>query len=574
MDHIQRDVRHPAAVAGKAAAGSWRGAPLRRVGAGGWRKRIAPALAAVLALAVLLGGCGAPGSSGGEAGAGEQVLNDNIGSEPPTLDPALMTDLTSFQIANSLLEGLTRIGPKGVEPGMAEKWDISPDQLTYTFHLRDAVWQNGDPVTAHDFVYAWLRVLDPETAAPYAYQLYYVKNAEAYNSGELKDPAQVGVKALDDKTLQVTLEAPTPYFLSLTAFPTLLPVHKATVESNPNWAGEAATYVGNGPFKMEAWVHDSHIDLVKSDTYWDKDTVRLERMHIVMVNEGSTAETMFANGELDSNGSLNPQDVPQLLASGEAKTSPMVSTTSIYFNTRKKPFDDPRVRKAFALALDRKAIVEQVLRGGQKPALAFVPYGITNPVTGKDFREEGGTYFQDADVETARRLLAEAGYPNGQGFPKVTYLYNDNDTNRALAQAYQQMWKDNLGIQVDLQSMEWKVFLETTKRGEFDLSRGNWVGDYLDPMTFLDLWVTGGGNNRVGWSNAEYDRLIREAKATADQEVRFRNMHRAEQILMEEMPIAPIYFGVNVYQEKPYVKGVFRTALGTTDYKWAYIEGK
>lgn len=529
-----------------------------------------------LVVSLALGGCGAPSSSGegGAGGGDEQVLNDNIGSEPPTLDPALMTDLTSFQIVNAVMEGLTRIGPKGVEPGMAESWDVSDDQLTYTFHLRDAVWQNGDPVTAHDFVYAWLRVLDPKTAAPYAYQLYYVKNAQKYNSGELTDPSQVGVKALDDKTLQVTLEAPTPYFLSLTAFPTLMPVHEATVEANPDWAGEAATYVGNGPFRIAEWVHDSHIDLVKSDTYWDKDTVRLERMHIVMVNEGSTAETMFANGELDSNGSLNPQDIPQLLASGEAKTSPIISVTSIYFNTKRKPFDDPRVRKAFTLALDRKAIVEQVLKGGQKPALAFVPYGIPNPVTGKDFREEGGDYFQDADVETARRLLAEAGYPNGQGFPKVTYLYNDNDTNRALAEAYQQMWKQNLGVQVELQSMEWKVYLETTKRGEYDLSRGNWVGDYLDPMTFLDLWVTGGGNNRVGWSNREYDRLIAEAKATADQEVRFRNMHEAERILMDEMPVGPIFFGVNVYQEKPYVKGVFRTALGTTDYKWAYIEGK
>ncbi|HEY8393221.1 MAG TPA: peptide ABC transporter substrate-binding protein [Thermaerobacter sp.] len=542
----------------------------QRVGLAG--RAVALALAFLLA-AAMLGGCAAPGSS--EVGGGsEQVLNDNIGSEPPTLDPALMTDLTSFQIANAVLEGLTRIGPSGVEPGMAERWDISDDQLTYTFHLRDAVWQNGDPVTAHDFVYAWLRVLNPETAAPYAYQLYYVKNAEKYNTGELKDPGQVGIKALDDRTLQVTLETPTPYFLSLTAFPTLLPVHRATVESNPNWAGEAATYIGNGPFKMEAWVHDSHIDLVKSDTYWDKDKVRLQRMHIVMVNDGSTAETMYANGELDSNGNLNPQDVPQLLASGEAKTSPMISVTSIYFNTRKKPFDDPRVRKAFALALDRKAIVEQVLRGGQRPALAFVPYGITNPVTGKDFREEGGDFFRDADVETARRLLAEAGYPEGRGFPKVTYLYNDNDTNRALAEAYQQMWKQNLGVQVELQSMDWKVYLETTKRGQFDLSRGNWVGDYLDPMTFLDLWVTGGGNNRIGWSNARYDQLIREAKATADQEVRFRNMHEAERILMEDMAIAPIFFGVNVYQEKPYVKGVFRTPLGTTDYKWAYIEGK
>ncbi|EKP95408.1 ABC-type oligopeptide transport system, periplasmic component [Thermaerobacter subterraneus DSM 13965] len=547
--------------------GAWHRTVLRRI-----RRAGGAVLAGVVLVALILGGCGSPGSGG--SGGEEQVLNDNIGSEPPTLDPALMTDLTSFQIVNSVMEGLTRIGPNGVEPGMAAEWGVSDDQMTYTFHLRDAVWQNGDPVTAEDFVYAWLRVLNPETGAPYAYQLYYIKNAEAYNSGEITDPSQVGVKALDEKTLQVTLESPTPYFLSLTAFPTLMPVHKATVESNPDWAGEAATYVGNGPFKIAEWVHDSHIDLVKSDTYWDKDTVRLEKMHIVMVNEGATAETMFANGELDSNGSLNPQDIPQLLASGEAKTSPIISVTSIYFNTRKAPFDDPRVRKAFTLALDRKAIVEQILKGGQKPALAFVPFGIPNPVTNQDFREEGGDYFQDADVETARRLLAEAGYPDGQGFPKVTYLYNDNDTNRALAEAYQQMWKQNLGVQVELQSMEWKVFLAAQKQGDYDLSRGNWVGDYLDPMTFLDLWVTGGGNNRVGWSNAQYDRLIEEAKATGDQQVRFQNMHEAEKILMDEMPIGPIFFGVNVYQEKPYVKGVFRTALGTTDYKWAYIEGK
>lgn len=555
---------------------------------GGRAARRAARLLAVLAVAaVSLAGCaprppGQTGQAGGQGLAPQQVLRFNLGGEPPTLDPALAEDNVAGTVIYQMFEGLVQRSPEGPMPGIAESWDVSPDGLTYTFHLRQARWSNGDPVTAGDFEYAWKRVLDPATGAPYAYILYLLKGAEAYNQA---DPAKlgpqamrrlrdaVGVKAADDRTLVVTLERPAPFFLELTAFFTYLPVDRKVVEANPRWAVDPATIVVNGPFRITAWHHRSDLTLVKNERYWDAGAVRLQRIEMVMVGDPATSLTMYENGEIDMamSGLVPLPDTPRLLASGDARRARFLATYYYAFNTARKPFDDPRVRRAFALAIDRKALVENVLRGGQQPALAMVPGGIRDPATGSDFRQEGGDYLRDADVREARRLLAEAGYPDGRGFPRVTLLYNQEGTHGPVAEAIQQMWRRNLGVEVNLARQEGKVFLQTLKAGDFDIAREGWVADYADPLTFLDLFTTGNPQNDPRFSDARYDDLIARARATVDQGERMRILHEAERLLMEEMPVMPIYFYVQVWQQRDYVLGVRIDAQENISFKSAYI---
>lgn len=522
---------------------------------------------------------------------GGQEFVYNLGTEPPSLDPAILTDVASFTVAGAIYEGLTRITARGIEPGVAERWEASADGMRWTFHLREARWTNGDPVTAHDFVYAWRRALDPRTAAEYAYQLYYLKGGEAFNTAALpeqygKDAAvtqkadadldalagSLGVRAVNDRTLAVELANPTPYFLNLTAFPTYYPVNRQQAAANPNWAAEAATIVGNGPFRVAEWAHKDKLVITKNPDYWDAGQVRLDRITFRMIEEESTALTMFTNGELHVNDAIPSADIPRLLKSGEAKRSSYLGTYYFMLNTGFAPFNDAKVRKALSLAIDRQQIVDNVTRGGQQPATALVPAGIKNPATGRDFREEGGAYVT-FNPDQARQLLAEAGYPEGKGFPEFTILYNTSESHKSIAEAIQQMWASHLGLtNIKLANMEWKVYLAETNNGNYQVARMGWIGDYLDPMTFVDLWVSGSGFNSTGWSNSEYDGLVETAKKTGDQEVRFASMRKAEAILMDEMPILPIYFYVRIYQEQPWVKGIYRDAVAGTDFKYAYVE--
>ncbi|MBO8128627.1 MAG: peptide ABC transporter substrate-binding protein [Peptococcaceae bacterium] len=542
-----------------------------------WKKVVGLlAIMAVFAFVFILAGCGggqeeSTGTASGEM-AEEQVLIHNIGTEPESLDPAKITGIPEGTAVYQLFEGLTRITEDGLKPAVAESWDVSPDGLTYTFHLRDgAKWNNGDPVTAYDFEYAWKRALNPETECEYAYQLYYVKNGEAYNAGEITDPDQVGVKALDEKTLEVTLEAPAPYFLSLTSFYTLYPVHKATVEANPDWANAPETFVSNGPFNLENWEHHSKLELVKNDTYWDAENVKLDKVILTMVEEQATYLTMWENGEIDTIESPPLADMDRLRAEGKLQTKPYLGVYYYIFNTEQEPFDDPKVRKALALAIDRKTIVEKITKGGQLPAFALVPPGIPDAEPGSDFREVGGDLFKE-DVETAKQLLAEAGYPNGEGLPEITILYNTHEAHKTIAEAIQEMWKTNLGIEnVKLTNQEWKVYLNSRDEGDFHVARAGWIGDYADPMTFVDMFVTGGSQNDGRWSNARYDELVETAKNTGDQKVRMEAMHEAEEILMDEMAVMPIYFYTLNVCEQDYVRDVFWDPLGPPHFKSAWI---
>ncbi|MBA4495936.1 peptide ABC transporter substrate-binding protein [Paenactinomyces guangxiensis] len=519
----------------------------------------------------ILAGCSGNSSSGTAQNA---VLNLEVGSEPPSLDPPKGFDSVSFDILNNVMEGLTRLDKNHEpQPAMAEKWEISPDKKTYTFTLRDSKWSNGDPVTAHDFEFAWKRMLDPNNAFPSAFLGHYIEGAEAYNSGK-GSVDDVKVKALDDKTLQVTLRAPTGFFLDLVSTPSFFPVHKATVEKNKNWSADAPTILSNGPFVLKEWKHDQSLKAVKNENYWDKDAVKIDEVNWSIVAEINTAYQMYQTNQLDAIEQVPPDLKKRLLDSGEAKSIPEASIYYYRMNTKMEPFQNKNIRKAFALAIDRKLLVEQVVQGGQTPALAHVPPGFKEP-DGKDFRETGGNYIEDNNVAKAKELLEkgmkEEGYTT---LPPVTMTYNTSEAHKVIAEALQQMYKKNLGVDVKLENKEWKVFLAEQRARKLQFSRSTIPADYADPLNYLELYQTDHPGNRVNYSNKEYDALVKKITQTADEKERFQLMHKAEEIFMEDMPLVPIYFGKKTFMEKPHVTGIVRHPVGNRELKWAQITKK
>lgn len=503
-----------------------------------------------------------------------QVLQYNLAVEPQYLDPAKAVGVAEFRVEYACFEGLATFGDHDLPvPGTAEKWTVSPDGKTYTFTIRpDARWSNGDPVTAHDFEYAWKRLLDPNTASSNAGFLFYLKNAAAFYHGKIKDAGAIGVKAPDNRTLVVTLNAPCSYFPALTINPSLYPVNPKVVAANPDkWTGNPATYVGNGPFKLTKWVHHEKLEFVPNPYYWDKTKVKLGKLICYTVEEQSTALTMFDNGQLDLVDELPRPEIPRLESEGLIRQSASIGTYYYMFNTKKPPFNDSRVRKALTLAIDRGQIVKYITKAGEKPALAFVPYGIPDANPRNGFRQTGGAGFQDGDIRTAKQLLAAAGYADIRKFPVIELLYNTNETNKQIAEVIQEMWREKLGINTTLVNQEWKIYLQSRATGSFQVARSSWIGDYIDPMTFLDIWAAGNGNNFTGWNNARYDQLIDLAKSTIDSKVRYQALHDAEKVLMDEMPIMPIYFYTRPYLIKPWVKGVRYSAVGLVDFSGAYL---
>jgi oligopeptide transport system substrate-binding protein len=504
-----------------------------------------------------------------------QVLHYNLAVEPEILDPAKSVGVAEFRVEYACFEGLAVFGDNDVPvPGTAEKWVVSPDGKTYTFTIRqNARWSNGDPVTAADFEYAWKRLLDPNTASSNASMLFYLKNAEDYYTGKIKDASLVGVKATGKYTLVVTLNAPCNYFPSLTINPSLYPVNSKIIKANPNqWASNPETYVGNGPFKLARWVHHEKLELVPNPYYWNRPKVKLEKLICYTVEEQSTALTMFDTGQLDLSDELPRPEIPRLAAAGLIKQSPSIGTYYYMFNTRKPPFNDSRVRRALALAINRNQIVKYITKAGEKPAMGFVPYGIPDASPSQIFRKVGGEYIKDGNISEAKKLLAAAGYTDMAKFPVIEILYNTNETNKQIAEVIQAMWRDALGIKTSLVNQEWKVYLESRGTGNFQLARSSWIGDYVDPMTFLDIWASGNGNNFTGWTDGQYDRLIDTAKNINDPQKRYQALHDAEKLLMNEMPIIPIYFYTRPYIIKPWVKGVRYSAVGLVDFSGVRIE--
>ncbi|WP_330400310.1 peptide ABC transporter substrate-binding protein [Tepidibacter mesophilus] len=526
----------------------------------------------VLALGTLAG-CGGGNEQAGEV---KNIVKYNIGADPKTLDPALNSGVQSSGVLANCYEGLMRLdeNDKAI-PGMAESYKLSEDKLTYTFKLRDAKWSDGEPVKAQDFEYAWKRALDPKTAAEYAYQLYYLKNGNEFNANEASMD-DVAVKALDDKTLEVTLIAPTPYFLELTAFPTYFPVRKDIVEKNPEaWPITPENVPFNGPFKMTKWQRGDVIEIVKNDTYYDKDRVKLDGVEYTMITEETTAFQAFQSGEIDGTDAVSEAQIPQLRESKDPNfiIHPNLAVYYYSLNVTKEPTDNPKVRKALSLAIDRDLITTVVVKAGQKPADTFVPEGIIAP-DGKDFTEGTKDYGikAKANVEEAQKLLAEAGYPNGEGFPETTVYYNTLEAHKSIAEAVQEMWKKNLNIDVNIQNQEWKVFQETRTQGNFQIARDGWTGDYTDPMTFLDMFISTSGNNHPQWKNPEFDKLITDIKKTGDLEKRNEMLHQAEDMIMDNNIVIPIYYYTNPELLRENIKGVKVSPLGQVFFDNAYIE--
>ncbi len=506
----------------------------------------------------------------------EQTFVFNNGAEPETLDPQIMTGVPEHRLAMACFEGLVGHHPETLAPvpGIAERWTVSPDGLVYTFHLRRSQWSDGTPLTAKDFLASWRRVLEPKTAAQYAYQLYPVKGAEAFNKqgadkpdGSGKYPpadwSSVGVRAPDEHTLVVTLERPCAYFLDLCAFETLMPVPMAVVEQHGDRWTRPEHIVCNGPFKPVEWLPNQRVTFAKNPRYWDAGYVKLEKIVALPYEDMETAYKLFQQGKIDWMDDVPAAKIDECKRLPEFYVAPYFGSYFYRFNVTKPPFDDVRVRRALALSIDREVITRDILKAGQVPATHFVP-----PLPG--YQSPRGLAY---DRAAARKLLAEAGYPDGKGFPKVELLYNTLEAHKLVAENVVQQWRENLGITVSLRNSEWKVYLNDVQHLQYQLARAAWIGDYLDPNTFLDMFVTGGGNNQTGWSNARYDALIAQAAAEVDAKKRAAVLRQAEELLVEqELPIIPVYIYVKKGLLADKVAGIHENVRALHPFQYIWIE--
>ncbi|PLR81717.1 peptide ABC transporter substrate-binding protein [Bacillus sp. V33-4] len=500
--------------------------------------------------------------------ANEKVLYMNNAEEPTSFDPPIGFNAVSWNSLNNLLEGLTRLSPDHEpEEATAESWEVSDDRKTYTFHIREnAKWSNGDNVTAGDFVFAWKRLLDPETGSQAAFLGYFIEGGEAFNNGE-GTADDVMVKAVDEKTLEVTLTSPQAYFLSVITNPAFFPVNEKVATENPEWFSEAESFVGNGPFTLAEWQHDNYFLMKKNDQYWDADNVKLDKVHWAMVNDTNTEYQMFQTGELDTS-DVPPDLSEKLYAENKVKVDDQAGGYFYRFNVGLEPFQNKNIRKAFALAVDQKKIVDFVTKNKEKPAYGFVSPGFKDP-SGADFRKVNGDLMK-TNIEEAKELLAKGMEEEGYGtLPEVTLTYNTNDIHQKIAEALQQMFKENLGVDVKLANMESSVFAEQQSALKFQLSRSSFLADYADPINFLENFQTGHSMNRTGWRNEKYDQLIQDAKKESDEEKRFELMYEAEKMLMDEAPIFTVHFYNQPHLQNDAVTGIVRHPVGYLELKWA-----
>ncbi|MBP7401003.1 MAG: peptide ABC transporter substrate-binding protein [Clostridia bacterium] len=497
-----------------------------------------------------------------------------VGPEPDSIDPAYNEAVDGATMLIHAFAGICKLDKDGMpQPDMAKEIKISEDGLTYTITLRDGLkWSDGKDLVAEDFIYAWKRAIDPKNATSYGYMLENITGvAECYYADIEKDTYDVdaiGAKAIDAKTIEITLTAPANYFMEILAFPTLFPVRKDIVEGNEAWATDPATYISNGPYRMKSWTHDSEIVMEKNPNYYDTAKIGPETIKFVLMDDDNAILSAFQNGTILLADSVPNDTIDSLRGTPEFNLAGQLGTYFVCFNTQKAPFDDVRVRKALSLAIDRNFICEQIGKAGQVPASAYVATGLGDSDPAKEFRDVGGAYYSVAkedykkNCDEARALLAEAGFKDGKGFPKFEYLLNTSTGHKLIAEALQNMWKTELGIDCTLAEQEWGVFLNTRQNGEYEVARHGWLADYNDPISFLDMWVTGGGNNDAKWSNAEYDALIAGVKTGSDRAKRYTDMHAAEDILMEEMPIAPIYYYVDIFMKSAKLDGFYSSPLG------------
>jgi oligopeptide transport system substrate-binding protein len=508
--------------------------------------------------------------------ASEQIWKVGNGSEPQDLDPQTVTGVTEHKIIMALFEGLASEDPKDLHPvpGLAESWDISEDGKIYTFRLRPNLkWSNGDPIVASEIIESFKRMLSPKLAAEYAYLVYnFVVGAKEYYEGKITDFAQVGFKAPDERTLQVTLRNATPYLMKIIASHyawTPVPVNVvkkfAPLDQKRTAWTRAGNLVGSGPFVLKEWLPNQRIVVTRNPNYWDAQTVKLDEIHFLPTEDLSTDERNFRTGQVHMTYDLPAAKIDTYRQNYPESLS-ITPYLGIYFyrcNVARPPLNDKRVRKALALSINRESIVKNVTRGGQQPA-----YAITYPGTAGYFPRTK----LEGTVEDAKRLLAEAGFPDGKGMPTIELLYNTHENHRALAEAVQQMWRTNLGVNITLLNQEWKVYLDMQHSKNYTMERAGWIADYVDPHVFLEIWETNNGNNDTNWSNAEYDRLLHAALAAKNDEERYELYQKMDAILVDELPIIPIYYYTRVKALSPKVKGYYPTLLDNHPYKYVYLE--
>jgi len=500
-----------------------------------------------------------------------KILLITVGSEPRTLDPQAAQGVTEHHIIMAMIEGLVAPSLRDqskVVPGMADRWEHNEDSSIWTFHIgEDREWSNGDPVTAHDFVFSYRRMLTASFGAQYAENLFILKGAEDYYKGKTRDFDKVGVKAIDDHNLRIELVGPTPYLLSLVQHDSWLPVNPKAILKFGNidtrdtkWT-HAGNFIANGPFVMKSWRPNDVIQVVRNPRYWDAANVKLNGINFYSIENLNTQDRAFQAGQLHKTDQVSLDKVPyyRRVHPELIRIDPYEGVYFYRLNISRKALDNPKVRLALNLAVDREAIVKNILREDQKPATGFTPPGMGDyePLKKHSY-----------DPDRARQLLAEAGYPNGKGFPKFTIHFNTLESHRAIAEAIQQMWKEELGIEVTLENQEWKVYLDTQNSMNYDISRSAWIGDFMDPVTFLSMWTTGNGNNNTHWSNPKYDALIDQAARTGDPQARLEVLRQAEDIFLREAPVVIIYWYTNAYLLQPSVQNWYPLVLGNHNYKY------
>ncbi|UOY92761.1 peptide ABC transporter substrate-binding protein [Ectobacillus sp. JY-23] len=513
----------------------------------------------------------------GAALAAKQVLNVTETAEIPSMDTSKSTDNVSFKVFVNAMEGLYRLDKDNKPtPGMAKSVDVSADKKTYTFHLRDAKWSNGEPVKAQDFVFAWRRAVDPATASEYAFILFDIKNAEKVNKKELPLD-QLGVTAKDDKTLVVELSNPVPYFLELTTFPTYFPQNEQFVKAQGDkYALESNTTLYNGPFVMSEWKHEQGWKLKKNPNYWDKDTVKLEEINTSVVKETSTAVNLYESGDIDRV-FLTAEFVDKYKGNPDFKTRLDSRLFFIRFNQKDPIFQNKKVREAFDLAYDKKGIANVLLNDGSVPAYSLVPTKFVKGPDGKDFRDANKNFRDGKDnAAQAKKLWEEAKKELGQDKLTIEMLNYDNDTSKKVGEYIKAQLEQNLpGLTVTIKQQPFKQKLELEKKQEYAFSFSGWGPDYPDPMTFIDMFVTDGAFNEMSYSNPKYDELVKQAKGEllTDVSKRWKAMQDAEKILMEDVAISPTYQRGFAYMQKEKVQNVYDHNFGGDySYKWAYIK--
>jgi len=496
-------------------------------------------------------------------------------AEPQSLDPHLINAATEVDLAVAFFEGLCVLDERTSQPmpAVAEKWEADATGLVYTFHLRpEARWSNGDPLTASDFVASWRRALTPSLAAENAYLLYALKNAEALNTGRLTDFARLGAEAVDDHTLRLTLERPIAYLPALTALPVWFPINPRVLakfgainERHPAWT-RPENLVGNGPFTLAEWTPNARVVAAKNPAYWDAANVRLNRIIFLTTDNADVDERNFRAGQVHVTSNLPVAKIESYRTGNPAalRTDPFLQAIFLRFNVTRPPFTDARVRRAFSLAIDRESITRNVLRGGQSPAHSFTPPDLA----GYTARARVAT-----DYAAARRLLAEAGFPEGRGLPILDLQVRNDQHQPGMAEVLQAEWKRELGVALTISQLEQKTWYQNQQNLNYTLSGAGWIGDFVDPVTFLDLFVSGGGNNWTGWSSATYDDLITQAGRATDPAARFEYFQQAEALLLAEAPVAPVFLGVRTYLIHPAVRGWEPSLLGQHQYKKVYLQG-